>query len=126
MGVLLTDLSNEEHSKTCNWWNWRPTLTLISTLKLLDAERLDLMGYNAGAEVSQAEAQAIASFLEARVLPLLSENQRVLLNGSRTTEPDDGTFYEEPSEMYKNYSTSLDWLSEFAQFCRECGGFSVW
>jgi hypothetical protein len=126
MGVLLMDLSDETRFRNCNWWNWRPSMELIATSKLIPEDRLELMGYNAGAEVTQAEARAIAAYLESSVLPLLHGDQRVLQGGSLTTELDDGTFYREPSELHRNYSTSADWLGEFAQFCRECDGFAVW
>src|SRR5262245_37216498 len=125
MGVILADLKREDRSENCNWWNWRPTIELLRQSGLFDAERLELMGSNACAEVSESEARAVAQFLEQQVLPALRPGERVMLDGSVTDVPDDGTFYREPAEQFKNYSASEEWLRRFAAFCRECNGFSV-
>jgi hypothetical protein len=125
MGVILADLKREDRAENCNWWNWRPTVELLRQSGLFDAERLELMRYNAGARVSEGEARAVAQFLEDRVLPALRPGDRVMLDGSVTDVPDDGTLYREPAEQFKNYSANEAWLRRFAAFCRECGGFSV-
>jgi hypothetical protein len=125
MGVILADSVLEERSEYCNWWNWRPTVELIRASGLLDNERLELMGYNAGAEVTEQEARAISKFLEDRVLSGLNSDERVLLDLAVTGEPDDGTFYRDPEEHHKNYGASREWLQKFAAFCKECHGFTV-
>jgi hypothetical protein len=58
-------------------------------------------------------------------LPTLDDDERLLLDGRRTTEPDDGTFYREPAEQHRNYSTDRRVLAEFANCCETCGGFRV-
>jgi hypothetical protein len=126
MGVILVDSQQDDRSENCNWWNWRPTIELIRSLGLIDDERLDLMGSNAGAEVTQQEAQAIGKFIAKRVLPGLRPGQRVLLDLTVTDAPDDGTFYREPGEQHKNYSATERWLRRFADFCKECHGFRVY
>ena len=125
MGVILTDLTREDRSVDCNWWHWRPTIELLRSSGLIDAERLELMGYNGCAEVSETEARAVADFLEERVLSAIHPGERVLLDGTVTDVPDDGTFYREPSEQFKNYGAGEEWLRQFAAFCRECHGFYV-
>jgi hypothetical protein len=126
MGVSLDDLGHARHSLDCNGWNWRPTIEILRSTGLFDQDRLDHMGYNAGAEVSQEEARAIADFLDRNVLPSLSEGERILLDGSVTGAPDDGTFYRDPAEAFKNYAVEAEWLRKFSAFCRECFGFRVW
>jgi hypothetical protein len=125
MGVTLCDLGRDDRSEDCNWWNWRPTIELLRLSGLFDEERLELMGCNAGVEVSEAEARAVAQFLEERILPAVRPDQRLLLDGSVTDEPDDGTFHREAGRQHENYSAHGEWLRRFADFCRECGGFSV-
>jgi len=71
MGVILEDLTREDRTLDCNWWHWRPTIELLRQSGIFDAERLEMMGYNGCAEVSQGEARSIARFLERRVLPTL-------------------------------------------------------
>jgi hypothetical protein len=125
MGVDLEDLKREDRSEYCNWWSWRPTIELLRVSGLFDAERLELMGTNSGVEITESEARAIAQLFEERVLPTLRPGERMLLDGTVTDVPDDGTFYREPSEQWKNYSASEEWLRRFVTFCRECQGFRV-
>jgi hypothetical protein len=126
MSVDIVDLKRKEHSRYCNAWNWRPTVELIRATGLIDDERLKRMGSNcSGVEVSEAEARAIARFLQEQVLPRLRPQDRVLLDLGVTDVPDDGTFHREPAELHKNYSASYEWLEEFATFCKECQGFTV-
>ena len=44
MGVILEDLTQEDRFVNCNWWNWRPTIEILSGSGLFSAERLELMG----------------------------------------------------------------------------------
>ena len=55
MGVTLYDLANDDRWVDCNWWNWRPTIEILRLSKLFDDDRLELMGYNGCAEVSEVE-----------------------------------------------------------------------
>ena len=124
MSVSLDDLANPEHSLDINMWNWRPTIALIGLTRLINAERLELMGYNGtGVEITEAESRAIGRFLEIEVLPALRPGTRLTYDLSVTDEPDDHTFYRE--DFARNYSASFEWLTHFAQFCATCSGFRV-
>jgi hypothetical protein len=124
MGVVVADLTDAERAEKVSWWNWRPTLVLIEASRLVDAERLALMGYNgSGVEITRSEARAIAEFLEERVLAHLAPGDRVRSDLSITDVPDDGTFYRE--DIARNYSASYDWLQRFVRFCLACDGFTV-
>jgi hypothetical protein len=98
---------------------------LLRLSKLFDDVRLEMMGYNGCAEVSEAEARSVAQFLEERVLIAVRPGDRVLLDGQITDVPDDFRFYRQPAEHAKNYSATEGWLRTFATFCRKCGGFRV-
>ena len=123
MSVSLDDLANPENSLDINMWHWRPTIALIELTRLIDAERLELMGYNAGVEITADEARAIGRFLETEVLPALRPGTRLTYDLSVTDAPDDHTFHRD--DFAKNYSASFEWLTRFAQFCGTCSGFRV-
>jgi len=84
------------------------------------------MNYNCGMEVTKEEARSVALFLERKILPSLQPGERIMLDGTTTNVPDDGTFYREPSELFKNYGASDEWLRLFANFCQECNGFDIY
>ena len=124
MSVSLDDLADPENSLDINMWNWRPTIALIGLTRLIDDERLELMGYNGtGVEITEAEARAIGRFLETEVLPALRPGTRLTYDLSVTDAPDDHTFHHD--DFAKNYSASYEWLTRFAQFCGTCSGFRV-
>jgi hypothetical protein len=120
----VIDLGRDDCSEECDWWNWRPTVALLRASGLLDDVQLVLLDSGAG-EVSEGQARDVARFLEERVFPAVGPDERVLLDGAVIAAPDDGTFRRDPSELLQNYSASGEWLRRFAEFCRECRGFSV-
>ena len=127
MGVILGDLTREDRDVSCNWWNWRPTLALLAQSGIIDAERLERMGFNGGgAEVTAEEARRIADYISTSVLPNLREQDEVKLDGRVSDEPSwSGPISQVPSsEML--YGATPRWLETFVAFCRECGGFAVY
>lgn len=99
----------------------------------MDAGRIEQMGYNANAEITNDEAHAIAGHLEQSVLSRMEPGQRLMLEGTVTSEPDDATFYKDPEEWERNYSLEYEMADPpepavalgFIEFCRESNGFSV-
>ncbi len=124
MGVDVVDLHDRSRSIHASWWQWRPTAELIRSLGLFDGKRLDHLSDGFG-EFTQDEAQQMADALERQVLPGLQPNQRILLDGTATAEPDDGTFYRVSEEQRRNYSADYDWLVRFVAFCKEAGGVYI-
>jgi hypothetical protein len=125
MGFIITDLADDKRVLFVNFWNWRPTVELIRSMEVVDSARLELMHLQCvGTTVSEDEARKIAQSLRAGVLTNLHGGERVELDLSVTSEPDDGVFHH-GADFDRNYSASLDWLTRFAQFCLECRGFSV-
>jgi hypothetical protein len=108
-----------------NFWHWRAIVEAIRSLKVLPEARVDALHEQFNGELAEAEARAVAAAIREQLLPTLGEGERLLLDGGRTTEPDDGTFYRDPAEQHKNYSTNRRVLEEFAQCCEVCGGFRV-
>lgn len=76
-------------------------------------------------ELTAAEGRAVAAAIRERLLPTLREDERLLLDGRRTTEPDNCVMHYDPAEQHKNYSTDCRVLEEFAKCCESCGGFRV-
>jgi hypothetical protein len=106
-----------------NSWNWRATLALLERHGVLDEEKLELLGYNITVQVTGEETRRIAAFLDDYLTGLPGDG-RVMLDGSVTTEPDDGTFHRD--DLAKNYSATASWLTEFRDFCRAAGdGFEA-
>jgi hypothetical protein len=126
MGFDLNDIGNEKRIIFVNFWNWRPTVEVLRRAGLLDAKRLDgLYEQFSGTRVTKDEARAIAHHLREKVLPNLPHTARILLDGSITTAPDDGTFHKSPEDSHKNYGAIRSWLEEFASFCETCDGFEL-
>jgi hypothetical protein len=99
-----------------NAWTWRPVVALLERHHLLDAEKLELLGYNVTVEITGDEAGRIAAFLD-DYLDTVPAAGRVLLDGSVTTEPETDELYRYDPE--RNYSAIVGWLREFRVFTRD-------
>ena len=108
-----------------NFWHWRAIVEAVRSLSVLSESRVDALHEQFVGELTEDEAKAIGTAIRERILPTLRDDERLLLDGRRTTEPDDGTFYRNPAERHKNYSTNRRVLEEFARCCETCGGFRV-
>jgi hypothetical protein len=126
MTFNLTDIGNDKRIIFVNFWNWRPTVEVLSRAGLSDEKRLaELSMQFSRARVTKDDARAIAHHLREKVLPNLPQAARILLDGSVTTAPDDGTFYKSPEDFHRNYGAIRSWLEEFASFCETCDGFEL-
>ncbi|WP_437995090.1 hypothetical protein WMF26_27445 [Sorangium sp. So ce185] len=125
MGMTLCDEKTDEVVFDINFWHWRAIVEAIRSLCVLPAERVDALHEPFVGELSRDEARAVAAAIRERLLPTLQEGERLLLDGRRTTEPDDGTFHRDPAEQHRNYSTNRQVLDEFAKCCETCEGFRV-
>src|SRR5262245_55489389 len=108
-----------------NFWHWRAIVEAVRSLQVLPDAQVDALHGQFIGELSQDEARAVAVAIQERLLPTLADDERLLLDGRRTTEPDDGTFHRDPAEQHRNYSTDRRVLEEFARCCESCGGFRV-
>lgn len=105
-----------------NAWNWRPTLALLYRARLLDDEALErASAQGAGGRVTAEQALRIAEFLD-RYLADLAPGQRVRSDGTVTSELKTYQLDQDPRELY---SATYEWLSQFRDFCRTGGGFTV-
>lgn len=124
MGLSIHDLQTNELLFSVNFWHWRAIVEAIRSLSVVPESRVDSLHEPCLGELTQEEARAVALAMKAVLLPSLKTGERLMLNGQHT-EPDDGTFYRDPAEQWKNYGTDLETLTKFAQLCETSGGISV-
>lgn len=125
MGVTLFDRSTDDIVFDVNFWHWRAIVEAVRALDVLPEDRVDPLHQPFIGELTRAEARLIGAAIRERLLPTLAADERLLLDGRRTSEPDDGTFYRDPAEQHRNYSTNREVLAEFARSCETCDGFRV-
>ena len=126
MGVILCDLARQDRDLYCNWWNWIPTVRLLSHSGIIDADRAERMTFNGGGvNVTADEAHRIADYVSIEVLPRMRDQHEVKLDGRISDEPRwTGSISEVPSDEML-YGAARPWLENFVGFCRECCGFAV-
>lgn len=125
LGMTLFDQKTNAIVFDVNFWHWRAVVEAVRSLGVLPEERVDALHTQFVGELTAEEAQTVAAAVRERLLPNLREDERLLLDGRRTTEPDDGVMHYDPAEQHMNYSTDRRVLGEFAKCCESCGGFRV-
>jgi hypothetical protein len=126
MSFILIDLGSESFEFTSNVWNWKTALEIIKNFDIISENEVRQMNYNAtGVKVEREEAHTIGERIKSEILPQLEPNKRILGDLSITDKPDDGTFYRDEDEQWKNYSADYNWMKEFSDFCLKSKGFQV-
>jgi hypothetical protein len=126
VGVSLFDRKTNDIVFDVNFWHYRAIVEAVRSLRVLPDATVDALHESwQDTGLTAEEARLVAAAIRTRLLPTLSEGERLLLDGRRTTEPDDGTMHIGPTELHKNYSTDRRVLEEFAKCCETCNGFSV-
>jgi len=126
MSFTLLDLGAENFEFTANVWNWKAALEIIKDLDIISENHVRQLGYNAmGVKMDVEEARLIGQKIRDEILPKVGPGKRIYADGSITDAPDDGTFYKDEDEQWKNYSVTHDWLKDFSEFCLRSKGFQV-
>ena len=125
MGITLFDQGTDEVVFNINFWHWRAIVEAIRRLQVLPEPRVDGLHTPFASELTQEEARLVGAAIRERLLPTLGEDERLLLDGRTTKEPDDGVFHRDPAEQHKNYSTNRQALERFSRCCETCAGFRV-
>lgn len=126
MGVSLFDRKTNEIVFDVNFWHYRTIVEAIRSLAVLPDRTVDALHESwQDTGLTTDEARLVAVAIRSRLLPTLAEDERLLLDGQRTTEVDDGTMHRDPAEQHKNYSTNRLVLEEFTACCETCNGFKV-
>ena len=105
-------------------------LRLFGALGLFGGNRLEVFGSNGvGANVSTrviiSDARSIAEALRSKLILALRDDDRILVRGTITKDPDDGTMHLDPEERRENYSTSRRVLFRLADFRDASEGFDI-
>lgn len=119
MSLYIEDCSDRQRRLNINWWNWRATVELLRGTTVQPEHGWDLVSDGIG-QFTGEETAVLARFLETEVLPKMTPGSRVKLDGTITTEPDDGTFHR--VNLSENYSAHYSWLTQFVAFLRTCKG----
>ena len=125
LGVTLFDEGSNEVIFSVNFWHWRAIVEAVRALNVIEDERAEALHNPFFSELTQDEARAVAAAIRKTLLPALEADDRLLLDGTRTKTPDDGTFHRAPEEQHKNYGTNAAVLEKFAKACETCAGFRV-
>lgn len=124
MGIILTDRDDDANNFFVNFWHWRTIVESIRALEVLDDETLEGLHLPyCNRYVDGDQARKIASAVEKKLIPQLADDQRLLLDGTVTDVPDDGTFH--TGKIESNYSTNAKVLKRFAAYCRSTNGFWI-
>lgn len=126
MSFILIDLGTENYEFRTNGWSWKAALEIIRNFDIISESDLRQMNYNAtGVKVPPEDAHQIGNRIRSELLPRLEPDKRIRGDLSITDEPDDGTFYRDEDEHWKNYSADYQWMKEFSEFCLKSKGFQV-
>ncbi len=126
MSFTLMDLGAESFEYRASIWNWKTALEIIKSFDVLSEGKVRQMSYNAtGVSLDKEDAHAIGEKIRDEILPKLAPNKRIFSDLSITDAPDDGTFYQDGDEKWKNFSASYDWLKDFSEFCLKSKGFQI-
>jgi hypothetical protein len=126
MSFTLLDQGAENFEFTSSVWHWKAALEIIRGLDIIDESRVRQLGYNAmGTKMDIDEARLIGEKIRDEILPKVAPGHRMFADGTVTDAPDDGTFYKDDDEEWKNYSVSHQWLKDFSDFCLRSKGFQV-
>jgi len=114
-----------------NGWNWRPTLELLRSENLINAESYERMAaQGCGGQVDAALAFRIAEVIE-RKLAVMKSGERILADLTVTARPKKEVIITPETKPHEIdnidlYSASYEWLVRFRDFCRRSGGFVVY
>ena len=130
MGIDLYDRETGERGFHANFWHWGAIVESVRRLQVLADDRVSLMSepFHPNSGLTLEECRLIANAIRTQLLPDLCDDDRVLIDGSTTRQPDDGVFHppSEGRDAYgSNYSTNREVLEEFASYCESCRGFEV-
>ncbi|MEJ7735145.1 MAG: hypothetical protein WKG00_38905 [Polyangiaceae bacterium] len=104
-----------------NVWNWGVLHHLVAEAALFSAAVWEPKRFNGGGDLGVQEVAALADFLTERLLPRLREGERIFLDGTVTDVPDDGAFYREEADLWRNYSLHREVLVAIIEFLRTGG-----
>lgn len=124
-----------------NIWSWPTILDAIVETGVLPEEMVESMAYNDGAGPNDEQAMALAAALDKKMAEFdgantfISENSKYANVGTATVATALYAKLEADEEMtairagdggMTRFSANVEFIREFADFCRDSGGFNVW
>lgn len=107
-----------------NAWSWGVLHEVIFALEVIPEGQWE-PARTGSCRLEAEQVTALVDALDREVVPCFEPGVRMLVDGTFTEEPDDGTFYRDESEMWRNYSLHHDVLIEAVEFLRASDGFVV-
>ena len=114
-----------------NAWNWRPTVEFLRTENVITSDHAELLACSGcGATVNADLAQRMAAALEDK-LSTMKPVDRIRADLSVTDIPKEPQVFgpdinPDDIDVTNLYSATYDWLVTFKDFCKRCGGFTVY
>ncbi len=105
-----------------NVWNWGVLHHIVAQRNLFAETIWAPKRSNGGGELDGSQVAALAEFLEHDVLPYLAPGERLFYDGTVSDRPDDGRFYREEAELWRNYSLAHEVLADAVTFLRGARG----
>jgi hypothetical protein len=120
MSIVLS--TGDGASMKINAWNWGVLHYRVARAALFDAAMWEPKRFNAGGDLELDDVRRLADWLEHDLVPMIGDGERMFFDGSVTDVPDDGTFYRDEAEMWKNYSLHHAVLVDVIAFLRAATG----
>ena len=118
--------ASDGRNVTVNPWNWGVLHHLVASAGVLPEDRWQPLRWRARGDLTAEQVAILASFLQENVATRLRDGERMFVDGSVTTAPDDGTLYRTAAEQWKNYSLRRDVLERVIAFLQTVpGGLTV-
>jgi hypothetical protein len=114
MSIRLTDGTGQ--SLKVNAWNWGMLHYAVTCAKppLFDNEDVVVGLRYGGVELGESQTRKLHDFLNEVIRPMIPNGERMMFDFSITSEPDDGTLYQD--DLRKNYSLRHDVLMSVINF----------
>ncbi len=126
MTVMLMDNETDDVLFNVNFWHYRAIVEAIRSLRVLPDDYVDRLHEPfTGSGLTKDECLIVATELYARLVSTLDQDDRLLLDGTVTKEPDDCVFHETDADWQKNYSTNRTVIAAFVDAIRKSNGFTV-
>jgi len=123
---MLMDNETDDVVFDINFWHYRAIVEAIRSLRVLPDDHVDRLHEPfTGSGLTKDECLIVAKELHARLVSTLDQDDRLLLDGTVTKEPDDGVFHKTDIEWQKNYSTNRTVIAAFVDAIRKSNGFTV-
>lgn len=113
-----------------NIWGWPGILDAIAETGVLPKDMVEDMAYNTGAGPDEAQSIALADALDAKLATIpsggtfISEDSKYANTGTAILARE--VLKVVPTIDTADFSTDVEFLQEFSEFCRDSGGFEVW